>query len=182
MRILLINGSVHENGATAGVLNYVKNELTRLGDTVDTVHIGSGARHTCLACGGCGGGKGCVMGDIDDLSALAARADGIIVATPTHYAAPCATLCAALTRLCKSRRRELFGKYVATVAVGRRAGVCEAADALYKFFEFTGAVRIGASYPLAVFGTVDDDAEGRGYLYETCQNMHAAYYKDHGDR
>ncbi len=175
MKFLLINGSPHVNGATRCALDRIAAGFATLGDEVSIYSIGSDARKTCLACGGCKSGAGCVIGDIGSLADEVRAADGIIIGTPTHYAAPSGTLISVLTRLVRSSRAEIHGKPIATVAVGRRGGVCGAAEALHRYFEFCGCPIVCASYPLGILGSNDSEVEG--YLDELCRNMHTVAKK-----
>ena len=173
MNFLLINGSPHRSGNTKAALSLIKGRLSALGDAADIYDIGPEARQACTGCGACKGGGACVIGDTKELAAAISAADGIVIATPTYYANACGSLTALLSRLIRSEKAAFFKKPCAAVATGRRAGVCEAAGEIYKFFEFTASPIVTASYPMGIFSARNPDTEGERYLTELADNMHA---------
>ena len=173
MNFLLINGSPRRSGNTKAALTLIKNRLSTLKDTANIYDVGPEARAACTGCGACKGGGACVIGDTKELAAAISAADGIIIATPTYYANAAGTLTALLSRLIRTERAAFFKKPCAAIAIGRRAGVCEAAGEIYKFFEFTSSPIVTASYPLGIFNAREMDSEGEGYLTELADNMHA---------
>lgn len=168
MKILLINGSAHPRGATARALDECRGTLLRHGATVDDYHIGSEARHACVACGGCKKRGACVFGDIDDLIAKATDADGVIIGTPTHYAGATGTLLSVISRLLFCAKRCVEYKPIAFVGAGRRGCVSAAADEIARPFAFSSSPIVSGVYPAIIYGS---DYESAGYDAEGLQNM-----------
>lgn len=50
MKVLMINGSTHENGTTAAALKIIAEELKAQGVDSETVCLGTAAVHSCTGC------------------------------------------------------------------------------------------------------------------------------------
>jgi len=178
MKILLLNGSPHVSGATKRALLECSFELKRLGDTVVFYDLGPTPRCACVACGACSVERGCAIGDIDELTALLSECDGAIIGTPTHYGAAVGTLTSVLSRVARVLKRELSGKPVAAVAVGRRGALSEAVSDVLRPFRFTSSLTVNAEYPPIVYGrdslSVENDTEGLMNMRSIAAAMHRA--------
>ena len=53
MKVLMINGSPHENGCTMTALREVAAELERQGVESEIIQLGKGPVRDCIACGAC---------------------------------------------------------------------------------------------------------------------------------
>ena len=168
MKILLINGSPHDTGATRRALDECRFKLEELSAEVEYYHLGNGPRHACTACGGCKKRGTCVYGDIDYLTEKVSNADGIIIGTPTHYAGAPGNLLSVISRLLFSAKRCVEYKPIAVVGAGRRGCISSAIDGVAKFFSFTSAPTVSGIYPPIIYGT---DYESAGYDAEGLQNM-----------
>ena len=168
MKILLMNGSPHENGATRRALDECRLALGKHGAETAYYLLGNGARHSCTACGGCKGRGACVFGDLDSLTETLKSCDGIIIGTPTHYASAPGALLSVISRLLFSSKSSVEYKPVAVVGAGRRGCVSSAIDEIKGFFAFSSSPLISGVYPPILYGT---DYESAGYDAEGLQNM-----------
>ena len=89
MKVLLINGSPHENGCTDAALKVLSEEFFKQGIGTDMMHIGRTVCG-CMACGQCADIGKCIMEDrVNDALAKARHADGFVFGSPVYYASPC---------------------------------------------------------------------------------------------
>lgn len=83
--IILLNGSPRKNGATAGILQYISQQLKKQGMETTVVHFSDLHLRYCIGCCKCYETGACVYrDDIEELSAKIDGADGIIAETPTY--------------------------------------------------------------------------------------------------
>ena len=92
MKVLLINGSPHQQGNTALALAEIARQLDKDGIGSETVWIGHEPVRGCIACGGCArkGGGACVFDDdiCNRISERFAGADALVVGSPVYYGQP----------------------------------------------------------------------------------------------
>ena len=87
MKVLLINGSPHENGCTYTALSLIAKELNDAGVDTEILHVGGKPVGGCIGCGGCAAGNGCVFGGVvNEAIEKAKTADGFVFGSPVHYA------------------------------------------------------------------------------------------------
>ena len=153
MKVLLVNGSPHANGATAKALSLVEKGLTENGAEAEWFHIGNAPVRGCIDCRQCEKLGRCAFDD-DKANALAdamAAADGVIIGTPVYYAAPNGALCALLDRVFYSRMefgdsKPFRGKPAAAVSVCWRSGTTSSMDRLNKYFTISEMPIISSVY------------------------------------
>ena len=93
MKVLLINGSPHKNGATNRILEEVAKPLNEEGIETEIIHIGSLNISGCLACRYCYENGKCVKSDIvNDVAIKFKEADGLVIGSPVYYASANGTL------------------------------------------------------------------------------------------
>ena len=175
MKVLLINGSMHNSGASFGALKEIKNEILKLNADFSEYSVGTSPRYACSCCGSCRDGNGCVHGDIDSLCELCSSANAIIICTPTHYASAPGNLTSVLSRLVFSKRSSIEHKPIGIASVGRRAGLCDAAHDVKKIFEFASCSIVSGSYPSILyakdFESVKLDDEGLQNMRSLANNV-----------
>ena len=136
MKVLLINGSPRWKGNTNRALEEAAAALEAEGVQTELVWIGNKEIRGCIACGICGktGDKRCVFAEdcCNELIAKAAECDGFIVGSPVYYAGMAGSLRALMDRMFYAGGTNFRMKPAAGVAVARRAGAIEAADAMVK--------------------------------------------------
>lgn len=170
MLFLLVNTSVHKDGLTKRMLLEAKDVFERNGCHVNTVELGGTARHSCLACGRCRTSGSCAIGDLSELTESVSKADGVIFATPTHYASATGGLMSVLSRLCFSAGHIFEHKPVSSFAVARRAGAVCAIEEINRFFSFTSAITVNGIYPPHLYGG-ERDSEGLANAKSIAENM-----------
>lgn len=111
MKVLLLNGSHHQNGNTALALEEAAKALEAEGVETELFQIGAGAIQDCIDCGKCTE-KGCIFtGDpVNAFIAKAKEADGFIFGTPVYYAHPTGRVLSFLDRVFHGRKRHLSPK------------------------------------------------------------------------
>lgn len=157
MNFLLINASPHEDGTTQLALNEIKKTVEELGECATVYQLGKDARYSCTACCACKSIGRCKFGDLDDLTELIRKSDGIVFGTPTYYAGAVSTLSAVLSRLCFSKGEILRNKPAATVATARRGGAVLALSEINKYFSFCSMITVGGVYPPILYVDGRDD-------------------------
>ena len=159
MKVLLINGSPHANGCTFTALSEVAKALNEQGIETQIYHIGNKPVRGCISCSGCSKGFGCVFSDdaANEMGALMAQADGIVVGSPVYYAGPNGALCALLDRAFYSIGHKLVNKPAAAVVSARRSGTTAAFDRLNKYFTINKMPIVSSQYWNGVHGFTPDD-------------------------
>ncbi len=165
MKVLLINGSPHENGCTYTALREVADTLEKQDIETEILYLGTKPMQGCIACGTCRETGRCVFDDlVNEVAGKADSIDGLIVGSPVYYAAPSGTLCAFLDRLFYSASGNFAGKPGAAVVSCRRGGATAAFDRLNKYFAISNMPIVTSQYWNQVHGNtpeeVRQDAEG----------------------
>ncbi len=180
MKVLLVNGSPHQNGCTARALAEVGAALASCGIDSEVFWLGTDPIGGCRGCGGCAKMGKCVIDDkVNAFAELAKQADGFVFGSPVHYAAASGTLTAFMDRLFYSdmcgRRRAFYLKPAAAVLSARRAGTTAALDQLNKYFLISQMPVIASSYWNMVHGScaqdVEKDEEGLQVMRVLGRNM-----------
>lgn len=184
MKVLLLNGSPHENGCVFTALNELAVTLKENGIESEIFWIGNQPVRGCVACWGCRQkeSSGCVFKDdvLLPLTEKVRECDGLIVGSPVYYAGPAGSLCALLDRLFFSAGRYLQHKPAACVVNCRRGGASAAFDRLNKYFTINQSPVISSQYWNSTHGFTPDevrqDLEGLQTMRTLARNM-ARYLK-----
>ena len=175
MKILLINASARENGATFAALTECENEAKRLLSDTELISLGGEARHACIGCGHCKSGGGCVFPDIQTIYNSANSSDAFIIGSPSHYFGATGTLISVLSRLFYSGTDAFLHKPVAVIGVGRRGGIYESISDIERFFRFSSSPIVTATYPPILYASdsksAEYDAEGLQNMREITKNL-----------
>lgn len=159
MKVILINGSAHKEGTTYAALREVQKALTEEGVESEIIQVGQLATHGCIGCGSCYKNGKCVFDDeVNQVAKKFEEADGIIVGSPVHYAAPSGGLICFLDRLFYSTRFDKRFKVGASVVCARRGGCTAAFDVLNKYFTISGMPVVSSTYWNQVHGANASDA------------------------
>ena len=87
MKVLLVNGSPHQEGCTYTALCTVSEALNHDGIDTDVFWIGNKPISGCIACHKCSSLDRCVFKDtVNEFLSLAGDYDGFIFGTPVHWA------------------------------------------------------------------------------------------------
>ncbi len=161
MKVLMINGSPHENGNTALALKEMENIFCAEGIEVEVLQVGNKAIRGCAGCYACYKLGKCAFDDIvNEAAEKFAESDGIVLASPVYYAAPNGTLVSFLDRMFYSSSFDKTMKVGASVAVARRGGCSATFDALNKYLTISGMAVATSQYWNSVHGKVPGDAMG----------------------
>lgn len=176
MKVLILNGSPHQNGNTAAALNEMAQVFEAEGVTVETVHLGHLPIRGCIGCGACYKLKKCAFDDIvNEIAAKFQEADGLVIGSPVYYASANSTLTACLDRLFYSTRFDKRMKVGAAIAVARRGGITATFDQLNKYFTISEMPVVSSCYWNGVHGAVAgeamQDAEGIRVVRTLAKNM-----------
>ena len=192
MKVVAFNGSPRPKGNTWQALKMVAAELEQAGIETEIVTVGNKPVRGCLACRACYKKKNeqCIQtGDeVNQWIQLAKEADGILLGSPTHYAALGGTLKCFLDRLfyvAGANGGLLRHKVGAGVAAVRRSGGVPVINQLNIYFLYAEMLIPGSNYWNVIHGTmpgeVEQDAEGRQIMRMLGKNMAwLMQLKEHG--
>ncbi|MDE7084140.1 MAG: flavodoxin family protein [Clostridia bacterium] len=161
MKVLMLNGSTHENGTTAAALKMIADELKAQGIDSEIVCLGTAAVHSCTGCMGCQKLGKCVFGDdpVNVIGEKVKTADGYIFAAPVHYASPAGAVIALMDRLFYSHGKYFKFKPAAAVVAARRAGTTASFDVLNKYIQINNMIQVPSTYWNMVFGANAEDTK-----------------------
>lgn len=177
MKVLLVNGSPHEEGCTWTALKEVAGALEKNGVQTEIIWLGVGEIAGCIGCGACAReGGGCFRRDVvNEFVEKAASADGFVFGSPVHYAAASGALTAFMDRAFYSGGGNMAGKPAAAVVSCRRGGASAAFDQINKYFTINCMPIISSQYWNQVHGNspeqVRQDEEGMQTMRTLGNNM-----------
>lgn len=144
MHIVTINGSPRKNGATAGILHTLEQELSAQGAAVDFLDISDLNIAPCKGCMSCyQTGVCCIKDDGDKITEQISRADGLIIGTPTYASNISGQLKILIDRGHFVIEQLLHGKHAVSVATGVNYGNRDACKVLDRLFLYSGACLSG---------------------------------------
>ena len=159
MKVILINGSPHENGTTYRALYEVATSLKENGVDYEIITVGNKKVVGCDVCGACSKLGKCIKDDVvNELIEKIENADGLVVGSPVYYASLNGSLKALLDRLFFAKKSFAF-KPAAAVAVARRAGTTATLDIINKYFMLSNMPVVSSQYWNMVFGSNGEQAE-----------------------
>ena len=182
MKVVAFNGSPRKEGNTSLLIGHVFTELNREGIETESVQVGGETIRGCTACYKCFDRKDrrCAMND-DIANACVEKmieADGIIIGSPTYFAALTPETKALIDRCGMVTRANgdlLKHKAGAAVVAVRRAGAISVFDTINHFFTISQMVIPGSSYwNIGVgrnMGDVEQDEEGIKTMQDLGANM-----------
>lgn len=176
MKVLLLNGSPHQNGSTATALQEMCKVFSQENIETEIVHVGNKPVRGCIACGSCKMSKKCVFDDIvNEIAPKFEACDGLVVGSPVYYASANATLIAVLDRLFFSAPFDKTMKVGAAVCSARRGGLTATFDEINKYFFISGMPVASGQYWNGVHGNSADevkkDEEGMQMMRVLARNM-----------
>ena len=181
MKVLLFNGSPHQNGCTYTALTEIAKTLKEEGIDSEIYQIGTEPILACKACYACAKLGKCVINDkVNEFVEYARGFDGFIFGSPVHYASACGGATAFLDRAFfsafRSGRGEIFmHKPASAIASARRAGTTATLDQLNKYFTISQMPVISGRYWNMVHGAkaeeVKQDLEGMQNMRILARNM-----------
>lgn len=182
MKVVLLNGSPHQNGNTFRLLSHVSSELATEGIETEIIHIAGNPVRGCTACMKCFETKDnrCIIDNdkVNDCIQRMSNADGIIIGSPTYFSDVSAEVKALIDRagLVSMANGSLFSRKVgAAVVAVRRGGAIHAFDTINHFFGIGNMFTVGSSYWNIGIGMqpgdVENDSEGIATMHNLGKNM-----------
>lgn len=172
MKVLMLNGSVNQDGNTQITLEEIAAELKSFGIESEIFPIGVKEIRDCIGCNKCTE-KGCFFEDdiCNAFIAKAKEADGFIFGSPVYYAHPSGRILSLLDRAFYSSASAFRFKPVASIAVARRAGTSATFDVLNKYATISNRFLVGSSYWNNVFGCKRGEARRDEEGLQTRRNL-----------
>lgn len=176
MKVLMINGSPHENGVGNVALREMGQIFKKNGIETEIVSIGTAAIRGCVACGSCADTGKCVFQDmVNKIAPKFEAADGLVISSPVYYASANGTMVALLDRLFYSTHFDKRMKVGAALATARRGGITATFDELNKYFTICGMPVASGQYWNGLHGCVAEEAsrdgEGLQMMRTLAENM-----------
>ena len=178
MKVLMINGSPHQQGNTAVALAEIAGQLQKNGIDSEIVWIGNQAVRGCIACGQCARRPGrCVFDDdiCNRISEKFADADALIVGAPVYYGQPNGAVLSVIQRAFYSNGASISGKPAAAVAVCRRGGATASFETLNMPFQMMNMPIVTSQDWNIIYGAAPGqaslDTEGLQTMRALANNM-----------
>ena len=176
MKVLLLNGSPHENGNTCTALHEMQKVFEAEGIESELMQLGGKDIRGCTACGYCHTHSGCVFDDgVNEVAEKLKNSDGLVIGSPVYFASANATLIALLDRLFYSMDFDPTMKVGAAVCAARRGGLTATFDELNKYFTISGMPVASGQYWNGIHGRAAgealQDAEGLQMMRTLARNM-----------
>ena len=140
MKIIIINASPRENGATSKILSEFASQLSRKGACTATFHLSNLEFSFCKGCCSCYKTSQCFLDDdAKKLSEIISGADGLIIGTPCYVSDVSGQLKAFIDRGQFVFEQLLKGKHTIGVVTYENYGGHLAYRTLKSLFVFSGA-------------------------------------------
>lgn len=159
MKVLLVNGSPHKDGATNLALEEVSKALNKNGIETEIFWIGNKAISGCIGCGACFKTKRCFINDkVNEFVEKAEDADGFIFGSPVHYAGPSGFIKSFMDRCFYGKSYAFLYKPAASIVSCRRGGASTTFDDLNKYFTISNMIVVGSQYWNQIHGNNKEEA------------------------
>lgn len=158
-KVLLINGSPHENGCTYTALHEVEKTLWKHGIDTEILYLGKKDIAGCIACMSCLKTEHCFHNDIvRDMQLRKDEFDGIVIGSPVYYSGPTGQLVTFLNRFFFALEDKLAGKVGASVVSCRRGGASATFEQLNQYFTISKMPIVSSQYWNSIHGFTPEDA------------------------
>lgn len=176
MKVILVNGSPHENGCTRAALDEAAEALNKNGIETEIFWVGNKPVQGCIGCMACKKTGRCFANDnVNEFTEKAKSADGFIFGTPVHYAAASGSITSFMDRAFYSGGKALTGKPAAAIVSCRRGGASAAFDQMNKYFTINCMPIASSQYWNQVHGNTPEevrkDEEGMQTVRTLANNM-----------
>lgn len=157
MKVLLVNGSPHQEGCTYTALCEAAETLNQNGIDTDIFWIGKKPIGGCIACKKCRGKGVCVFRDtVNEFLDLAGDYDGFLFGTPVHWGAASGAMTSFMDRAfyadLNGGGKRFYLKPAAAVISARRAGTTATWDQVNKYYALMQMPIISSRYWNIVHG------------------------------
>lgn len=177
MKVMLVNGSPHEQGCTYTALCEAEKVFKENGIETEFYWLKTDPIPGCIGCGACRMLGKCFY-DNDPVNAFvetAKSADGFIFGSPVHYAAAGGLITSFMNRAFYSGGGSFRGKPAAAIVSCRRGGASAAFDQMNKYFSINCMPIVSSNYWNQVHGNNPEDVlkdeEGLQTIRVLAQNM-----------
>lgn len=180
MKVLLVNGSPHQEGNTNAALLEIARQLEKEGIGTEVLWLGMDAVSGCRSCYVCSNLGKCVINDcVNTFLDKAAETDGFIFGSPVHFGSASGTLASFMDRVFYAdllgKGNRFYLKPAAAITTARRAGTTATLDHLNKYFSLMQMPIVTSQYWNLVHGAsdaqVEQDAEGLQTMRTLARNM-----------
>ena len=176
MKVLLINGGPHRNGATYTALKEIADTLLGEGIEADIFWLGNDPIAGCIGCKACKKTGQCFRDDIvNKVADTVSEYDGFVFGSPVHYAASSGAISSFMDRLFMSSSDKMYMKPAAAVVSCRRGGASAAFDEMNKYFTVSSMPVVSSQYWNQIHGGNAEDAskdeEGLQTMRTLAKNM-----------
>lgn len=178
MKVILVNGSPHNDGCVYTALSEVAKTLNTEGIDTEFFHIGNKPISGCIACNKCADLKNCSLNDnVNEFIQRADSADAFVFGSPVYYAAMNGSLSSFMDRAFYAGAKSGVFRYKPAAAVvnARRGGNTAAFDEMNKYFTISEMPVISSCYWNMTHGLTPEDVakdlEGLYTLRVLGQNM-----------
>ncbi|MDA3956333.1 flavodoxin family protein [Oceanispirochaeta sp.] len=165
MKVIAFNGSPKKEGNTYTAIKLVASKLEEQGSDGEIVHVGNKVIRGCLACGHCAKSQDerCVTvnDEVNEWIQKMKEADGILLGSPTHYAAVAGTMKSFLDRafyVAGANGGLYRNKVGAAVVAVRRSGGVLTFNQLNNFLNYSEMMMPTSNYWAVIHGTTPGDA------------------------
>lgn len=175
MKILLVNGSPHEDGCTNVALAEIGKTLNENNIDTEVLWLGNNPIGGCIGCNYCiKNNNRCFINDkvnefLDKIENE--KIDGFIFGSPVHFAGASGTLTSFLDRAFYGRVKMFSGKVCASVVSCRRGGATSAFDQINKYALMNNMYVVGSSYWNQIHGTNKEEAKQDLEGLQTMRNL-----------
>ena len=158
MKVLLVNGSMHEKGCTYTALCEVAKALNENGVETEIFWLGMKPISGCRGCAACRTLGKCVIDDVvNEFAEKAKEFDGYVFGSPVHYASAAGALVSFMDRAFYCGAKHMAYKPAAAVVSSRRAGASTTFDVINKYFTINNMLIVGSNYWNEVHGNKSED-------------------------
>ena len=180
MKVLLVNGSPHQEGNTNAALLEIARQLEKESIGTEVLWLGMDAVSGCRSCYVCSNLGKCVINDcVNTFLDKAAETDGFIFGSPVHFGSASGTLTSFMDRVFYAdllgKGNRFYLKPAAAITTARRAGTTATLDQLNKYFSLMQMPIVTSQYWNLVHGAsdgqVEQDAEGLQTMRTLARNM-----------
>lgn len=160
MKVLLVNGSPHKEGATFTALSEVARALEENGITSEIMWLGVNPIPGCIGCGTCLKTGKCFRNDIvNDFLEKMDEYDGFVFGSAVHFAASSGALSSFMDRVFYGRGSRFAFKPAAAVVSCRRGGATAAFDEINKYFSISQMPIVSSQYWNQIHGNNAEEAK-----------------------
>ena len=158
MKVLLVNGSLHEKGCTYTALCEVEKALNANGVETEIYWIGETQKTGCKGCWACKKSGKCVLDDgVNEFVEKAESFDGFVFGSPVYYASAAGAMLSFMDRVFYSGGKKLAYKPAASVVSCRRGGASTTFDVLNKYYTINNMPVVGSNYWNEVHGNKPEE-------------------------